>query len=428
MAKKNLYINNTSLGTYGIYISSDTVLNAPSFDYVEHQVPGRDGTLLQYNNRLNNVVRKFTCYVPSVGSPTTAIANLKKLIYSSPGYVKITSDYDSSTYQYGYLAQDIQVKPFARYKTIEFDLYFSCLPKKYATTQTTATNTYVVVDADGLFQGIWNRNSTLVQNIFNDVDSSYIPDDAYYYVFNLSSTSLTSLTASWSQGNLPFFLFKANGLDNYEETVAYSNAGLSVTSATSTYGLYLMCPVFIKGTITVSWTDQDSNAQTFTTNDFSSKLVTLTNATSMGCNLESLEIEYRPMNAFGNTAEAVLFLESYLNNTKTGSMAISLKLRTLASSQALDYRTFLSQQAGHDKIYSMTADVNVETLKTVFKKTGLPDLQADPYFEITGNLGLCDTIYILAPTKLAPQWYETHTNPGYGYVYDFDVKARWWSL
>ena len=80
MARKNLYINNTNIGTYGIYISSDTILDSPQIDYTAFSVPGKNGSVLQYNKRMENVVRKFTCHIPLRTQVTSALTNLKKLI------------------------------------------------------------------------------------------------------------------------------------------------------------------------------------------------------------------------------------------------------------------------------------------------------------------------------------------------------------
>ena len=80
MARKNLYINNTNIGTYGIYISSDTILNSPQIDYKEYSVPGRTGNIIQYNNRLDNVVRKFTCHIPLKTNVASGLASLHTFV------------------------------------------------------------------------------------------------------------------------------------------------------------------------------------------------------------------------------------------------------------------------------------------------------------------------------------------------------------
>lgn len=133
--KKNLYIDDVNIGNYGIYISSDTYLNAPLIDYTEFQVPARDGNLILDNKRLNNVIRKFDCYIPENYDLEGGLNKLKKLIYSKRGYFKIVSDYDNSYYQYGYFAEELNVEPFIT-QSANFTLYFSCLPQKWYTETT----------------------------------------------------------------------------------------------------------------------------------------------------------------------------------------------------------------------------------------------------------------------------------------------------
>lgn len=130
MARNTLSINGTDISTFGIYISSDTYLDAPKIDYAEFEIPAKNGTAILDRKRLNNVIRKFDCYIPEIENIQTGMDKLKKLLYLNRGYLTISSSYEADWYQYGYLAQEINVKPFNK-KAAEFSLFFSCLPQKY---------------------------------------------------------------------------------------------------------------------------------------------------------------------------------------------------------------------------------------------------------------------------------------------------------
>lgn len=130
---KTLYINDIALSDYNIYCSSDTYLNAPQIDYTEYQIPARTGTLIQYNKRLNNVVRNFSC-ICRKDDAKDAIDELKKLLYMNTGYVKLASDYEPNFYQYGYFAEDLQIQYIINEDVAIFDLIFSCNPKKFIDT------------------------------------------------------------------------------------------------------------------------------------------------------------------------------------------------------------------------------------------------------------------------------------------------------
>lgn len=210
--KKHLYLNDVDLGNYGIYISSDTYLNAPQISYQEYEIPGKTGNVIQYDKRFKNVVRKFDCYVHDTANVRQAILAVKRVLYNNSGigYVKIVSDYDPGLYQYGYLAQEIQVTPFNDGQTATFELYFSCNPEKYFTasssrvTGTFSPETYYVdtlgVDKLGF--------------MFAYMDEADIPKEKMFNIFRITSAMsdgdvVTDITASFGDGFI--MLIKALG-------------------------------------------------------------------------------------------------------------------------------------------------------------------------------------------------------------------------
>ena len=421
MAKKNLYINNTSLGTYGIYISSDTVLNAPSFDYIEHQVPGRDGTLLQYNNRLNNVIRKFTCYAPLNTTPATAIANVKSLIYSSPGYVKISSDYETGMYQYGYLAQDIVVKPFNRYKTAEFDLYFSCLPKKYFTTQAS-----VVLNGANFtnIRSTLTRNNGFMTRLLNDLPLQYIPNETAFYIIGTSTaltngTAISGISCSWSEGDTFCAVCTGaastiNDANDYGELVAYGNESISGASHTVSVGarLCFVVPVRTTGTYTVTYTIS-GNTTTITTPSLSSTTASLTNTSATGASvIMDLDYYFYGLSTDPFIPNAMTFV--YYNGTqKMGDCVVvwHTELCTPAFTAKLaDYAYYA------DSTYNFTVTMDFTNNHAVVKKTGMPDLDFDEFMEING------TIPAFGFNKIEVNTFKSGAGGG-GKLY-----ADWWAL
>lgn len=191
MGAKQLYINGIGTGTYGIYISSDTYLNAPAPDYVAHPIPGRNGDLLQWNKRLNNIARKFTCYIPDQAQSN--MDGFKKLLYTSTGYLEISSDYEADTYQRGYLAEEIEAEPFQKDDVLRvtFDLIFSCEPQKYFKTnasetilfqRTSPTRTSYIVP----------RSHPLIRSLFQTIPPRDVPNDNAYLVQFISPTAVAS--------------------------------------------------------------------------------------------------------------------------------------------------------------------------------------------------------------------------------------------
>lgn len=181
--RKHLYINDVDICDYGIYISSDTYLNSPLIDYKEYQIPSRDGNVIQYNKRLNNVIRKFVCYIHETTNIDSALNQLKMLLYKNIGYVKLASDYDENKYQFGYLAQDIVVEPFQFDKVATFELYFSCLPQKYY-DETEQTRLDVIGADTGQILNL--SASTFIQNVMNNVDLAYQPNKNTFVIMPIA--------------------------------------------------------------------------------------------------------------------------------------------------------------------------------------------------------------------------------------------------
>lgn len=251
--RKHLYINDVDICEFGIYISSDTYLNSPLIDYKEYQIPARDGTVIQYNKRLNNVVRRFDCYIPEIEDVKLSINKLNALLYNNVGYVKLVSDYDNAFYQYGYLAQEIEVEPFQYNHTASFTLYFSCLPKKYLID---GGGTVYDGDFQASYYRVVNEDSDIITKIVrNNTLNSY--NDNLYVLFPNGAGGINvgeDITISFESNNIQKYSIVLVSIDTSTNDKTYSFIGdvfnygatLQFTSPSSYqqfYTLYVVCEI-----------------------------------------------------------------------------------------------------------------------------------------------------------------------------------------
>lgn len=176
--KKNLYINDINLGDFGIYINSDTYLDAPLMDYNEYNIPARNGSVIVSNKRLNNVIRKFECHIPYPDKVVSGLESLKMLLYKNIGYMKIESDYDPDTFQYGYLAESIEVSPFNLGMNATFNLFFSCMPQRYLKEDYVFTEVYGSPYLDTDFYLAYDGK--FMQDALSYIKNVYIPSNSVY--------------------------------------------------------------------------------------------------------------------------------------------------------------------------------------------------------------------------------------------------------
>ena len=402
MAKKTMKINGTSLSTYGIYISSDTYLDSPLIDYSEFQVPARSGNVILDNKRLNNVVRKFSCYVKD--NPTTAIANLKKLIYGVRGYMKLESDYDPTTYQMGYLAQEIQFSPFqtGTALTVNFDLYFSCRPEKYKTSIPS-----ILLNRTDLNNGtasLLPRSHPFIQDMFSKMPPNMIPDDFAFLCFedgnDLSETNLSSVSMSWSGGNsflaVCAFQFDPNNYNQYlfTDLLAYTNTSMSepLLSTSSTlspqYPLFII-PVKTSGNLLYSFTETFGGQSYSYTIPLVGSANTTSDTAAFGVELLFKGAYSSSVFVPGAFVTNGIYLASKFNSNYTGEEIFVVLRNDLMpnslSSTLSDYAT--------DGKYLITYDLTTNT--ATMSKTGKPDLSMNEYVEIYGGINRADAFDVI---------------------------------
>lgn len=454
--RKKLYINDIDISQYGIYISSDTYLNTPLIDYTEYQIPSRDGNVIQYNKRLNNVIRRFDCYIHDTHNIQTSLNQLKKILYVHRGYMKLQSDYDIGTYQYGYLAEEIEVVPFGFNNVASFSLYFSCLPSKYITNEqeyayynTLDGNFYkmdVFVSNDDLFKQIWLDRATNdypISNFgwiyYNEPTTSNILSKDTDYVIETSSDIKKYMVFAVTYYANETSMVKDSAL-NFELIGEAENGNLTINYHTENYNdkiqkIGFFFPITEQGTIVETTGDY---------NDYSGlreDLDAIINCTATSSsNTKNFDMQFNYWCKYSNvylksdvaTGNNLVikgmfsFYEDYKTNIfnqflKIGNCEIVINLKGLINDYGFDnfVETYLSPSR------SFRGELNLSS--NSFKAFDTNDnelVDLSNYVEIYGSItDLSEIVIYSACPSTSPVHFGI-----YPLTYPTKIKANWWAI
>lgn len=408
---KQLYINGTGSGSYGVYINSDTFLNSPTLDFEEYQIPAVNGNLIAFNKRLNNVTRKFDCYINE--NVLTNLGGFKKLIYNNTGYMRIESDYDSDTYQYGYLAQEIEVSPFRENESVKFTLYFSCKPQKWF--KTNATGTKAISAGNPRITTILQRDNSMVKSAISLLPVDMQPTDDYFVEFMytgvLSAQTVTNISASDSGGGLIIIArYSAENSISEWELIGYGYGSVSVPSYTFTKNLttiYVLVPVG-SGTITGSMTySGGTNTISF---DPSAYTLNVNNLNAFGMDM-IYELDF-VMNTNSTAVINPIVLSSSMNGAKISDAMIVIHFNQMDAS--------LIQEIYTDYATDDTVTIRIDQDFNCYIIATGKQMDITSYLEFTGEIdGRCDSV--------TATFYKATTS-NVGATKGGTLKPLWWCL
>lgn len=124
-----------SLG-HGIYITGESVYNAPERDVESLEIAGRNGDYLLDKGRWKNI--DVTYNAGAFGSDqsefATKIRQFRNLLASRYGYHRLTDTYNPNEYRLGVFKNAVEVEASSYKRAGEFDLVFNCKPQRYLTS------------------------------------------------------------------------------------------------------------------------------------------------------------------------------------------------------------------------------------------------------------------------------------------------------
>lgn len=422
---KQLYINGTGTGSLNIFITSDTFLNAPEYDYDAYGIPAVNGDMLKYNKRLKNIIRKFEGFCKK--NVDANMDAFKKLIYSTSGYMKISSDYEPTTYQWGYLAQEIECEPFdasGAYE-VKFTVYFSCMPQKYFVTANTVTSNLSQANP---CDRVLTREHPVIQKMISKLPLAAIPE-SYYFAYFETPNPKTPFTLSLSITDLSFAAFCGLNwnsvtyeLKSLHTLFAYTKGtpieNLSCTYSTPTPMTYGVIVALEKGsfTYTINPTSDGSSA-TATEQVMSGDTVTVTQATAVGASpMFTWEIQLPTVSE--ERGDYYAKLTGFSNGAETWQALVAFQFGMMPSSVVtLLNKTYATAKSGYTyKFMNVVYDPDLEQFYAL--KSG-KKYSLDEYISVYGDIGgTCDTITIDKQNIVnIESWALT-----------LKTKANWWKI
>lgn len=407
MAYKQFYINGTGTGEFGIYISSDTYLNAPKIDYTEYTVPGRSGALIAGGDRLNNIIRKFTCHIQN-----SAAANFdafKKLIYTNTGYMEISSDYEPEVYQLGYLAEELTAVPFlpGDLLNIDFEIYFSCKPQKFYKTNQTTTMTPPSTQGYTL-----PRSHPWIQTILKNTPAADLPKAQLFKVvtYNGFSSSLSNMNFTFPAAEF-VALVVLNVEPSVQEFVSYlahSNNGNTAaytgpySAPAGKYGLEVAV-VYPFGTV-------GRHTGTYTADGHIYNMTSTEAATGTAQNAAAAGLTAQYKWAFSTVSDDAYSINSY--TFIRGLLNGVEQWRGIIEILAAKFRNKFGIGSNFEII------VDSETLSAAGGKSGSPQ-NMNEYINIFGQIdGRADAVEIISNNEMDQDIF----------ISNFEIQPRWWKV
>lgn len=126
---------------YGVYISGESVYNAPEKAYDMQVIPGRNGNLAIYQNRFENIELKYQAFAFNDNQSAFAgsVSDFRNAMYAMNGYQRLTDTYHPDEYRLGIYKDGLEVDPVQYGTAGEFEIVFDCKPQRFLTSGETAT-------------------------------------------------------------------------------------------------------------------------------------------------------------------------------------------------------------------------------------------------------------------------------------------------
>ena len=121
---------------HNVYITGESVYNAPERDVQAVEIPGRNGDYLLDKGRWKNIEVTYHCGTFGVDQTEfgSKIREFRNQLASKRGYKRLVDTYNPNEYRMGTFINPVEVDAASMKRAGEFDVVFNCKPQRYLTS------------------------------------------------------------------------------------------------------------------------------------------------------------------------------------------------------------------------------------------------------------------------------------------------------
>lgn len=117
---------------YGVYITGESVYNAPEREIEMVSIPNRNGAFALDKGRFENIEVTYPAgvFANSESDFAEGISDLRNLLCSKRGYCRLVDDYNPNEYRMAIYKSGLEVEP-SLLRAGEFEITFECMPQRF---------------------------------------------------------------------------------------------------------------------------------------------------------------------------------------------------------------------------------------------------------------------------------------------------------
>lgn len=168
-----LTFDNKDSRDFGVYINGQGTFRAPARSYNVLNIPGRNGDLLGFGSKLENVEITYRAFIYT--NFDANIAALRSFLLSHVGYFKMTDSYHPDEYRLAYYKGPFVPDVVANNGAGSFDLTFVCKPQRFLNSGEEVTTLTPAGAEQHTYQGEIVNFSTLAGDKITSARADFHP-------------------------------------------------------------------------------------------------------------------------------------------------------------------------------------------------------------------------------------------------------------